>query len=110
MSDQLIRHLGEDDFDETIREAGGPVLVDFWAAWCAPCRAVAPILDDLSSEYQGRATIAKVDVDAHGDLASRFGIRSIPTLVLFSRGRVVEHAVGSLPKDEIRRLIDKHLG
>ncbi len=104
-----IVHLDEDTFDERIRKTPGPVLVDFWAEWCAPCKIIAPALEQLAGEIAGRVTIAKVNVDENGDLTNRFGIRSIPTLVLFKGGRVVEQAIGALPKEHIRRLIEKHL-
>jgi thioredoxin 1 len=109
MAPHEILHLDEDTFDEQIRKTPGPVLVDFWAAWCAPCKAIAPALEQLASEMAGRVTIAKVNVDENGDLTNRFGIRSIPTLVLFKDGRVVDQAIGALQKEQIRRLIEKHL-
>ncbi len=104
-----ILTLDDRDFDEKIRAIEGPVLVDFWAAWCGPCRAIAPALEELASEMKGRATIAKVDVDANAMLASRYGIQSIPTLIVFRDGKVAEQALGALPKDHIRRLLEKHV-
>ena len=108
MASERIRQLTDDNFDDEIRTANGPILVDFWAAWCAPCRIVAPSLEQLAEEMAGSATIAKVDVDQNGDLANRFGVRSIPTLIVFRDGRVVDQMVGAAPKDQIRRLIEKH--
>jgi thioredoxin 1 len=109
MSSEAIVHLNDDNFDAEIKKLAGPVLVDFWAAWCGPCKAIAPTLEQLAGELSGRATVAKVDVDESGDLSNRFGIRSIPTLMVFRDGRVVDQMVGAAPKDQIRRLIEKHL-
>ena len=109
MASPQIVHLTDATFDETIKKAKGPVLVDFWAAWCGPCKMIAPVLDQLAGEVAGSATIAKVNVDENGDLSARFGIRSIPTLLIFKDGRVVEHAVGALPKEQIRSLMAKHI-
>ena len=109
MASAEIANLTEDDFDAAIRAPEGPVLVDFWASWCSPCRLIAPVLEDLASEMKGRATIAKVDVDAQGLLAARFGVQSIPTLIVFKGGRVVDQEIGALPKDRLRALIERHL-
>ena len=109
MANPQIVHLTDASFDDTIKNAKGPVLVDFWAAWCGPCKMIAPVLDQLATEVEGTATIAKVNVDENGDLSARFGIRSIPTLLIFKDGKVVEQAVGALPKDQIRTLVNKHI-
>jgi thioredoxin 1 len=109
MDDDSIVHLNDDNFDEEIKKIGQPVLVDFWAAWCQPCKAIAPTLTQLASDMAGRAVIAKVNVDESGDLSNRFGIRSVPTLMVFKEGRVVDQMVGAAPKEQIRRLIEKHL-
>ena len=85
------------DFDELIRDAKAPVLVDFWAAWCGPCRAVAPELEKLANQRQGNTIVAKVDTDAQAELSARYGIRSIPTLVLFRNGREVKRISGAMP-------------
>ena len=110
MPNDPIVHLNDDNFDEEIKRLRGPVVVDFWAPWCNPCKVVAPALGQLASEMGGRAVIAKVNVDDSGDLSNRFGIRSIPTLVVFKDGRVVDQMIGAAPKEQIRRLIEKHLG
>jgi thioredoxin 1 len=109
MASPQIVHLTDDSFDETIKNAQGPVMVDFWAAWCGPCKMIAPYLDQLAGEVEGKATVAKVNVDENGDLSARFGIRSIPTLVLFKDGRVVDQVIGARTKDELRTLLQKHI-
>ena len=110
MESPRIVHLTDATFDDTIKNAQGPVLVDFWASWCGPCKMIAPYLEQIAGEMNGRATIAKVNVDENGDLSARFGIRSIPTLMIFKAGRVVDHAVGALPKEQIKNLLGKHVG
>jgi thioredoxin 1 len=110
MAGEKIVVLSEDNFDEKISSIEGPVLVDFWAAWCGPCKIIAPSLEQLSDELAGRATVAKVNVDENGDLANRFGIRSIPTLMVFKDGRVVDQMIGAAPKEQLRRLLEKHFG
>jgi thioredoxin 1 len=106
---ERILTLNEDNFDEQVKTIDGPLLVDFWAAWCGPCKAIAPALDQLAEEMNGQARVAKVNVDESGDLANRFGIRSIPTLVVFKKGKVVEQLVGAAPKEQIRRMLEKHI-
>lgn len=103
-----IRHLTDADFEEAIK-GDTPILVDFWAAWCAPCRMIAPVLEELAGEYDGRARVGKVNVDEHGTIAQRFGIQSIPTLMLFKNGEVADKVVGVAPKEALSRLLDKHL-
>ena len=109
MAGNGILTLTDDNFDEQIKKVSGPVLVDFWAAWCGPCKMIAPSLEQLAGEMAGRATVAQVNVDENGDVANRFGIRSIPTLMIFKEGRVVDQIVGALPKEQIRRMVEKHL-
>lgn len=109
MASERIIELNEDNFDEEIKGKAEPILVDFWAAWCGPCKIVAPFLDELSDEMAGVAHVAKVNVDENGDLANRFGIRSIPTLVVFKQGKMVDQVVGAAPKEQLRRMIEKHV-
>lgn len=103
-----IEHLTQANFDAAVR-GDTPVLVDFWAAWCGPCRAIAPAVEQLAAEYDGRLRVAKVDVDAEPHLAARFGVRSIPTLGLFRDGRIVEQIVGAQPKARIAEAVDRVL-
>jgi thioredoxin 1 len=92
--------LTDSNFDEIVK-SGKPVMVDFWAPWCGPCRAIAPIIDELSTEYDGKAVVAKCDIDNHNDIALRFGIRNIPTLLFFKNGEVVDKLVGGNLKTTI---------
>jgi thioredoxin 1 len=109
MASEHILTLTDENFDEQIQKLVGPVIVDFWAGWCAPCKTIAPLLEELAEEMSGQATVAKVDIVIHGDVAHRFGIRSIPTLVIFKQGKIVDQWVGTAPKEQIRQLIEKHL-
>jgi len=96
-------------FDEVVLKSDKPVMVDFWAAWCGPCRMVAPIMDQLTAEYAGKAVIAKVDVDANQKFAAEYGVRNIPTVLVFKNGEVVEKQVGVAPKATYAQKIDAHL-
>jgi len=93
-------------FEEEVLESGIPVLVDFWAAWCGPCRQVAPVMDQIAAEYEGSLKVAKVDVDAETELAGHFGISSIPTIAFFESGEQPKAVVGALPKDMIESAFD----
>ena len=108
MSD-LIVNTTDTNFDQYGLESDLPVLVDFWATWCGPCKAIAPILEDLATEYQGKVKIVKVDVDNNPQAASRFGIRNIPTLFVFKDGEKVDSVMGLQPKAELAKVLDKHL-
>jgi len=103
-------HVTEQSFEREVLEAGIPVLVDFWAEWCAPCRMIAPIVEEFAREYEGRLKVAKVDVDENQTLAMKFNIMSIPTLGIFKSGQLVERIVGYMPKAELKRRVDAALG
>lgn len=105
------RAVGAADFEAEVlaRSQARPVLVDFWAAWCGPCRMIAPMLERLAVEYAGRADIAKVDADAEPALAARYGVRSLPTLALFRAGRLVDAVIGAQPESVLRELIERHV-
>ena len=109
MATENILTLTDDTFDEQIQNVEEPLLVDFWAEWCGPCKLLAPTIERISEEMIGRVRVAKVNVDDNGDLANRFGIRSIPTLMIFKGGRVVDQIVGNVPREQIRRVLEKHL-
>jgi thioredoxin 1 len=94
----MALELNESNFDELVINSDKPVLVDFWAAWCGPCRMVGPIVDELSNDFEGKAVVGKVDVDANNAIAARYGIRNIPTLLFFKNGEVVDKQVGVVPK------------
>ena len=98
--------VSEETFEAEVLQADLPVLADFWATWCAPCRRIAPILEDLAAEYEGRLKVAKVDVDADPTLADRYNVRSIPTLAVFKDGVLVERMVGYVPKEELKRQVN----
>jgi len=107
MASDKLKTLTDSNFDQEVRN--GVTLVDFWAEWCGPCRRIAPIVEQLAGEYDGRATIAKLNVDENPNIPGRFMIRGIPTLLLFKNGQLAETLVGLAPKDDIARMIDKHL-
>ena len=106
MASQATLHLTEAAFDQTLAQHQEPVIVDFWAEWCGPCKAIAPALDELASEYAGRVTIAKVNVDEHPGLAARLQVRSIPTLLFFKGGQVIDQVIGAVPKAQIKKRLD----
>ena len=107
MSDPIT--LTDDNFDNEVVKSDQPVLVDFWASWCGPCRMVAPIVEELVSEYDGRAKVGKLDVDAAQQTAGEYGIRSIPTLLIFKDGKVADQVIGAVPKTQITEKLDKVL-
>ena len=104
MSDPIA--LTDDNFSQEVLSSDTPVLVDFWAAWCGPCRMVAPIVEELAREYAGRAKICKLDVDDAQKTAGEYGIRSIPTLLIFRDGKVTDQVIGAVPKTQITEKLD----
>ncbi|MET0379279.1 MAG: thioredoxin TrxA [Spongiibacteraceae bacterium] len=104
MSDAIV-HVTDASFDDEVLKSDVPVLVDFWAAWCGPCKMIAPILDEIAKEYAGKVKIAKVDVDANNDTPAKFGIRGIPTLMLFKQGAAAATKVGALSKTQLNDFI-----
>lgn len=103
---EAILHLTESTFDEAFIHHPEAVIVDFWAPWCGPCRAIAPILEELAQEYVGQMTVAKVNVDEQPGLAARYGIRSIPTLLFFKGGKLRDQVVGAVPKAQLKKKLD----
>ena len=108
MSD-LVLHVTDNDFNETVLKADGPVLVDYWAEWCGPCKMIAPILDDIAKEYEGKLTVAKVNIDENPSTPQHYGVRGIPTLMLFVDGEVEGTKVGALTKSQLAAFIDNYL-
>tara|TARA_R110000868_G_scaffold411570_1_gene705425 strand:- start:1777 stop:2094 length:318 start_codon:yes stop_codon:yes gene_type:complete len=105
----MALELTNDNFEELVLNSDKPVLVDFWAEWCGPCRMVGPIVEELAKDYEGKAVIGKVNVDEHGDISSKFGIRNIPTLLVFKNGEVVDKQVGVAQKSVLAGKIDAQM-
>ena len=102
-------HVSQADFDNVVLQSEVPVLVDFWAVWCGPCKAIAPLVDDMAGTYEGRLAVVKVDVDNAPQVAMTYGVRSIPTLLIFKDGQVVGQRVGALSRDKLQAFIDEAL-
>jgi thioredoxin 1 len=102
--------VSDGNFESSVLQAGIPTVVDFWAVWCGPCKMIAPILDDIANEYEGKLQVAKLDVDHNGEAAMKYGVMSIPTLILFKAGQPVERIVGFMPKEKLLARITPHLG
>jgi len=103
MADSATLHLTEQNFDEALLATQGLLMVDFWAEWCNPCRAIAPVLDELVATSGGRVSLAKVNVDENPGLAARYGIRSIPTILFVKDGKVVDQVIGAVPKSQLQK-------
>jgi thioredoxin 1 len=106
---EKIANLTTDSFKSTVQSSATPVLVDFWAPWCGPCKAIAPILEELATELDGKLKIAKVNIDDHDAVAAEYGVRAIPTMILFKGGQVAETLVGMMPKAALKAKISSHL-
>ena len=104
-----IIELSDTNFDAEVIKSDVPVLVDFWAPWCGPCRAIAPAVEEISSSYEGKIKVGKLNVDENQQTTMKFGIRSIPTLIVFKGGKAVEQIIGAVPKGEIERVVGKTL-
>ncbi len=106
MADERVIHIKEADFDQTVIKSDIPVLVDFWAPWCGPCHMIAPVVEELAGEYDGRIKVTKVNVDENPNVAARYGIRSIPTLLLFNGGQVQDQVIGAVGKAELSKKLE----
>jgi thioredoxin 1 len=105
---KAVQNIGDNDFDQVLG-GGKPVFVDFWAPWCGPCRIVGPIVEELAPNYEGKAVIAKLNVDDNPMVAQRFGVTSIPTMMMFKNGKLVDRIVGAAPKNALQQFIDRNL-
>ncbi len=103
------KHITEADFETEVLESDKPVLVDFWAPWCGPCRMVGPEVEAVVAEYAGRANVVKINVDEQPELAGRYGIMSIPTIIVFKNGEIAEQSVGAVNRGKLREMLDKHI-
>jgi len=102
-----VKEYSTTDFKSEVVESDTPVLVDFWAEWCGPCKVIAPVVEELADDYEGKIKFGKVNVDDHNMIASEYGVRSIPTLLVFKNGSVVNQIVGAVPKEKITTILDK---
>ena len=109
MANALIKHVSDSDFEAEVLQSSQPVLVDYWAEWCGPCKMIAPILDEVATGYEGRLQIAKMNVDENRDIPAKFGIRGIPTLMLFKNGQLAATKVGAMSKSQLTAFIDQQL-
>jgi thioredoxin 1 len=105
----MALEITDQNFQEVVLDSDKPVLVDFWATWCGPCRTIAPIVDELHNELDGQAVIGKVDVDSNSDTPTKYGVRNIPTLLVFKNGEVVDKLVGAVPKSQILEKLQAHM-
>ena len=105
----MTTQLTDSNFKETVLDSGKVTLVDFWAEWCGPCKAIGPMIEEISKEYEGKAIIGKVDVDSNPETAMKYGIRNIPTILFIKGGQVVDKQVGAVPKANLVAMLNKHL-
>ena len=109
MAEKHLAHVGDGNFEEEILKANKPALVDFWAPWCGPCKAIGPIVEALSVQYRGQIKVAKINIDDNQKTAAAYGVRSIPTLILFKEGKVLDTLIGLVPKDRLETFLKKAL-
>ena len=109
MASELIKHITDATFEADVLKSGQPVLVDYWAEWCGPCKMIAPILDEVATSYAGKLQIAKMNVDENRDIPAKFGIRGIPTLMIFKDGQLAATKVGAMSKSQLTAFIDQQL-
>ena len=109
MASDLIKHISDASFDDDVLKSGTPVLVDYWAEWCGPCKAIAPILDEVARDYGSKLQVTKMNVDENRGVPAKFGIRGIPTLMLFKDGKLAATKVGALSKSQLTAFLDGHL-
>ena len=109
MANENVIHIGSEEAFDKLMAGDTPVLVDFWATWCGPCRMIAPIVEEIANEYAGKVVVARVDVDEMGELAQRYRIMNIPTLMLFKQGQLVDKAIGARPKAALEQMLNKAL-
>jgi len=109
MASSDVVTLQDSTFETEVLKSEVPVLVDFWAVWCGPCKAIAPAIDEIAKEYKGKVKVAKLDIDSHQQVPQRYGIRSIPTLLVFKGGKVVDTLVGAMPKSKLVESLKKHV-
>ncbi|MDG6895749.1 thioredoxin [Volucribacter amazonae] len=104
-----VLHISDASFEQDVLRSDVPVLLDFWAPWCGPCKMIAPVLDDLATEFGDKVKIAKINIDENEQVAAQFGVRSIPTLMLFKEGKAVATQVGALPKSQLATFVEQHI-
>jgi thioredoxin 1 len=109
MSAENVQTFTDSNFEETVMKSGQPVLVDFWAEWCGPCKRLGPTIEALATDYAGKVTIGKLNVDENPTTAMKFQIRGIPAMLIFKGGQPVDQMVGLMPKEEIKKILDKHV-
>ena len=109
MANALIKHVSDSDFEAEVLQSSQPVLVDYWAEWCGPCKMIAPILDEVATGYEGKLQVAKMNVDENREIPAKFGIRGIPTLMLFKNGQLAATKVGAMSKAQLTAFIDQQL-
>ena len=109
MAAENVQTFTDGNFDDSVLKSGAPVLVDFWAEWCGPCKRLGPTVDALATEYAGKVTVGKVNVDENPNTSSKFQIRGIPTILIFKGGQVVESVVGLAQKEDLKKVLDKHI-